>query len=57
MSSQPERSDDTEATRDRLVDVTIQLLNERGNHALRLADVARRSGVPKRVVYDVVHKP
>jgi 16S rRNA (cytidine1402-2'-O)-methyltransferase len=22
-----------------------------------IADVARRSGVPKRVVYDLVHKP
>jgi AcrR family transcriptional regulator len=51
MSSQPERSDDSEATRDRLVDVTIQLLNERGNHALRLADVARESGVAVSTIY------
>jgi AcrR family transcriptional regulator len=45
------RSDDGDATRDRLIDVTIQLLDERGNHALRLADVARESGVAVSTIY------
>ncbi len=51
MSPRSERPDDTEATRDRLIDVTIQLLAERGNHALRLADVARESGVAVSTIY------
>ena len=42
---------DGDATRDRLIDVTIRLLNERGNHALRLADVARESGVAVSTIY------
>ncbi|MHB1138732.1 MAG: TetR/AcrR family transcriptional regulator [Microthrixaceae bacterium] len=51
MSSRSERPDDSEATRDRLIDVTIRLLDERGNHALRLADVARESGVAVSTIY------
>ena len=51
MSSRSDRPDDSEATRDRLIDVTIQLLDERGNHALRLADVARESGVAVSTIY------
>jgi AcrR family transcriptional regulator len=51
MASDSERTDDGDATRDRLIDVTIQLLNQRGNHALRLADVARESGVAVSTIY------
>ncbi len=51
MSTRSDRPDDSEATRDRLIDVTIQLLDARGNHALRLADVARESGVAVSTIY------
>ena len=51
MSTRSDRPDDSEATRDRLIDVTIQLLEARGNHALRLADVARESGVAVSTIY------
>ncbi len=42
---------ESDSTRERLVDVTIQLLDERGNHALRLADVAREAGVAVSTIY------
>ena len=51
MASDRERSDDNEATRERLVGVTITLLKQDGNHALRLADVARESGVAVSTIY------
>lgn len=40
-----------EATRERLVEATIELLATNGNHALRLADVARRTGVAVSTIY------
>jgi AcrR family transcriptional regulator len=40
-----------EATRQRLIDVTTELLNEGGNHSLRLADVARATGVAVSTIY------
>jgi AcrR family transcriptional regulator len=40
-----------EATRERLIDATIELLAARGNHALRLADVAKETGVAVSTIY------
>jgi len=40
-----------EATRQRLVDATMQLLGGGGNHSLRLADVARETGVAVSTIY------
>ena len=51
MAPERERSEDGEATRERLIDVTIALLKKDGNHALRLADVARESGVAVSTIY------
>ncbi len=42
---------ESDSTRERLIEVTIQLLDERGNHALRLADVAREAGVAVSTIY------
>lgn len=42
---------EAEATRERLIDATIELLKENGNHALRLADVARETGVAVSTIY------
>ena len=44
-------SGEQEATRERLVDATIELLAKRGNHALRLADVAKETGVAVSTIY------
>lgn len=41
----------SDATRDRLLQVTVELLDEGGDHSLRLADVARRSGVAVSTIY------
>ena len=49
MTDQEER--DSAATRERLVDATIELLAQRGNHALRLADVAKETGVAVSTIY------
>ncbi|CAN5579442.1 hypothetical protein BH10ACT3_BH10ACT3_01740 [soil metagenome] len=51
MPPESERPEDAEATRDRLIDVTIELLEQRGNHALRLADIAREAGVAVSTIY------
>lgn len=49
---QPDAPDvDRDATRERLVDATIVLLNHGGNHSLRLADVARETGVAVSTIY------
>jgi AcrR family transcriptional regulator len=42
---------DGDETRQRLIDVTIELLDRDGNHALRLADVARDAGVAVSTIY------
>ncbi len=42
---------ESDSTRERLIEVTIQLLDQRGNHALRLADVAREAGVAVSTIY------
>lgn len=47
----PSGQGEAEATRARLIDVTIELLNGNGNHALRLADVARETGVAVSTIY------
>ena len=46
-----EGSSEQEATRERLIDATIELLAKRGNHALRLADVAKETGVAVSTIY------
>lgn len=50
MARRP-NANESDATRDRLLEVTVDLLNESGDHALRLADVARRSGVAVSTIY------
>ena len=42
---------DSDQTKQRLIDVTITLLNQQGNHSLRLADVARDAGVAVSTIY------
>lgn len=42
---------ESEATRARLVEATIELLNRGGNHSLRLADVAKETGVAVSTIY------
>lgn len=42
---------DGDETKQRLIDVTIDLLNQQGNHSLRLADVARDAGVAVSTIY------
>ncbi len=45
------RDQERELTKDRLVEVTMQLLDREGNHALRLAEVAAESGVAVSTIY------
>lgn len=45
------REQERELTKDRLVQVTMQLLDREGNHALRLAEVAAESGVAVSTIY------
>lgn len=42
---------EADSTRARLIEVTIELLDQNGNHALRLADVAREAGVAVSTIY------
>lgn len=42
---------DSEDTRDRLIDVTMRLLGDSGDHSLRLADVARDASVAVSTIY------
>jgi AcrR family transcriptional regulator len=42
---------DSEDTRDRLVEVTMRLLGDSGDHSLRLADVAREASVAVSTIY------
>lgn len=44
-------ADNGEATRVRLINATIELLNNGGNHALRVADVAKDTGVAVSTIY------
>jgi AcrR family transcriptional regulator len=49
--TEPSEPTEQEATRERLVDATIDLLNRGGNHSLRLADVAKETGVAISTIY------
>jgi len=45
------RDQERELTKDRLIEVTMQLLDRDGNHSLRLAEVAAESGVAVSTIY------
>lgn len=50
-TSDPADGDGAEATRTRLINATIERLNNGGNHALRVADVAKDTGVAVSTIY------
>lgn len=55
MSRSTTGQDGGDETRQRLVDVTVELLERDGNHALRLADVAQKAGVAVSTIYAHFH--
>jgi AcrR family transcriptional regulator len=51
MTTPMTSTSDTEDTRDRLIEVTVRLLGDSGDHSLRLADVARDASVAVSTIY------
>lgn len=51
MTTPTTSTSDNEDTRDRLVEVTVRLLGDGGDHSLRLADVARDASVAVSTIY------
>ncbi len=51
LTDTPTRGTNADETRERILEVTVELLDQHGDHRLRLADVARGTGVAVSTIY------